>query len=98
MPDDDPAENEDAAETEPAAAETDAGREPTDAAADMAALKRRRDPKFRLELVSRLPRMVYEKWSAKDSFKLDEEWGGVIALQSDAILGPLEPLATDRRG
>jgi hypothetical protein len=62
-------------------------------------LTRRRDSKFRVDLIRRLPEMSYEKWSPKDSFRLDQEWGGVIEIQSNAILGPLEALAgKGRRG
>jgi hypothetical protein len=89
-------ENEDiAAEAE---GESPAGTEPAPAITDSTPLTRRRDPKFRVDLIRRLPVMAPEKWSAKDSFRLDEEWGGVVAIQSNAILGPIEPLAKDRRG
>jgi hypothetical protein len=100
--DSDPTENEDiAADAEgeaEAEGESPAGTEPAPATADNTPLARRRDPKFRVDLIRRLPVMAPEKWSAKDSFKLDEEWGGVIAIQSNAILGPLEPLVKGRRG
>jgi hypothetical protein len=58
---------------------------------------RRRDPRFRLELIERLPKLGFESWSAKEDFKIDEQWAGIVSLHSDAILGPLEPLAPDRR-
>jgi hypothetical protein len=59
---------------------------------------RRRDPKFRVELIERLPKLGFASWSAKESFKVDKEWAGIVSLHSDAILGPLEPLAPERRG
>jgi hypothetical protein len=92
----DPTEDEDVvAEAE---GESAAGTEPGPAVAGTTPLTSRRDPKFRVDLIRRLPVMAPEKWSAKDSFKLDEEWGGVVAIQSNAILGPLEPLVKGRRG
>jgi hypothetical protein len=59
---------------------------------------RRRDPKFRVGLIERLPKLGFASWSAKEGFKVDKEWSGIVSLQSDAILGPLEPLAPERRG
>jgi hypothetical protein len=96
----DPTENEDQNEPEPAAAGPEVSTEGGESAAevDKGPPTRRRDSKFRLELIRRLPRMSFASWSAKDNFKLDEEWGGVISLQSDVILGPLEAVTKDRRG
>jgi hypothetical protein len=59
---------------------------------------RRRDPRFRAELIERLPKLGFASWSAKEDFKVDEEWAGIVSLRSDAVLGPLEPLAPERRG
>ncbi len=58
---------------------------------------RRRDPRFRLALIERLPKLGFASWSAKEDFKIDEQWAGIVSLHSDAILGLLEPLAPDRR-
>jgi hypothetical protein len=54
---------------------------------------RRRDPGFRVELIKRLPRLAFTSWSAKEDFKVDREWGGIVSLRSDAVLEPLESVA-----
>jgi hypothetical protein len=54
---------------------------------------RRRDPGFRVELIKRLPRLAFTSWSAREDFKVDWEWGGIVSLGSDAILEPLESVA-----
>ena len=59
---------------------------------------RRRDPRFRVGLIERLPKLGFASWSAKEDFKVDQEWAGIVSLRSDAVLGPLEPLAPERRG
>ena len=59
---------------------------------------RRRDPRFRVGLLEKLPRLEFTSWSAKTDFPVDEEWAGLVSLRSDAVLGPLEPLAPARRG
>jgi hypothetical protein len=59
---------------------------------------RRRDPRFRIGLLDKLPRLEFTSWSAKTDFPVDEEWTGIVSLCSDAVLGPLEPLAPARRG
>ncbi len=56
------------------------------------------DPKFRVGLIERLPKLGFASWSAKEDFKVDKEWAGIVSLRSDAVLGPLEPLAPERRG
>ena len=59
---------------------------------------RRRDPRFRVGLLDKLPRLEFTSWSAKTDFPVDEEWTGIVSLRSDSVLGPLEPLAPARRG
>ncbi len=59
---------------------------------------RRRDPRFRVGLIERLPKLGFASWSAKEDFKVDQEWAGIVSLRSDTVLGPLEPLAPERRG
>jgi hypothetical protein len=59
---------------------------------------RRRDPQFRTSLLEKLPKLGFESWSAKEDFRADEEWAGIVSLRSDAVLGPLEQLASGRRG
>jgi hypothetical protein len=59
---------------------------------------RRRDPRFRVGLLDKLPRLEFTGWSAKTDFAVDEEWAGIVQLRSDSVLGPLEPLAHARRG
>ena len=59
---------------------------------------RRRDPRFRVCLLDKLPRLEFTSWSAKTDFPVDEEWTGIVSLRSDTVLGPLEPLAPARRG
>jgi hypothetical protein len=59
---------------------------------------RRRDPRFRIGLLDRLPRLEFTSWSVKTDFPVDEEWTGIVSLHSDSVLGPLEPLAPHRRG
>jgi hypothetical protein len=54
---------------------------------------RRRDAKFRAELLKKLPQLPYASWSAKDEFAAGRDWEGIVSLRSDAILQPLEPLA-----
>jgi hypothetical protein len=57
---------------------------------------RRRDPRFRVGLLAKLPTLGFTSWSAKDDFKLDEDWAGIVSLRSDAILEPLESLVPSR--
>ena len=59
---------------------------------------RRRDPRFRVGLLDKLPRLEFTGWSAKTDVAVDEEWAGIVQLRSDSVLGPLEPLAPARRG
>ena len=59
---------------------------------------RRRDPRYRVGLLEKLPRLEFASWSAKTDFPVDEEWTGIVSLRSDSVLGPLEPLAPARRG
>jgi hypothetical protein len=58
---------------------------------------RRRDPRFRVGLLDKLPRLEFAGWSAKTDLTVDEEWAGIVQLRSDSVLGPLEPLAPARR-
>jgi hypothetical protein len=60
---------------------------------DASPATRRRDPRFRAKLIEKLPKLGYSSWSAKEDFKVDEEWSGIVSLRSDAVLEPLEPLA-----
>jgi hypothetical protein len=48
-------------------------------------------------LLERLPRLTFASWSAQEDFKADEDWAGIVSLRSDSVLGPLEPLAQERR-
>jgi hypothetical protein len=59
---------------------------------------RGRDQRFRARLLEKLPKLGFASWSANEDFKVDEEWSGIVSLGSDAVLGPLEPLAPERRG
>jgi hypothetical protein len=59
---------------------------------------RRRDPRFRVGLLERLPRLVFTSWSANADVSVEEEWAGIVQHRSDSVLGPLEPLAPARRG
>jgi hypothetical protein len=54
---------------------------------------RGRDQKFRARLLEKLPKLGFASWSPNEDFKVDEEWSGIVSLGSDAVLGPLEPLA-----
>lgn len=71
---------------------------PDDATPEKPPPTRRRDPRFRAELLARLPQLGFESWSAREDFRADEEWAGIVSLRSDAVLGPLETLASGRRG
>jgi hypothetical protein len=79
----------------PAAAPRDAS--PGDAKPDTPPRSRRRDPRFRTLLIEKLPKLGFTSWSAKEDFKADEEWAGIVSLRSDAVLGPLESLVPGRR-
>jgi hypothetical protein len=68
-----------------------------DAKPDTPPRSRRRDPRFRTLLIEKLPKLGFASWSAKEDFKADEEWAGIVSLRSDAVLGPLEKLAPGRR-
>jgi hypothetical protein len=68
-----------------------------DAKPDTPPRSRRRDPSFRMLLIEKLRKLGFASWSAKEDFKADEEWAGIVSLRSDAVLGPLENLARGRR-
>ncbi len=59
---------------------------------------RRRDSRFRTALLEKLPSLGFTSWSAREDFKPDDDWAGIVSLRSDAVLGPLEPLARQRPG
>jgi hypothetical protein len=59
---------------------------------------RGRGTRFRAGLLEKLPRLGFSSWSAREDFKVDEEWAGIVSMRSDVVLGPLEPLAPERRG
>ncbi len=59
---------------------------------------RRRDPRFRISLLEKLPALEFTSWSAQGEFEADEEWTGIDSHRSDAVLSPLEPLAPAQRG
>ncbi len=59
---------------------------------------RRRDPRYRTALLEKLPSLGFTSWSAREDFKPDEDWAGIVSLRSDSVLGPLEPLARERPG
>ena len=59
---------------------------------------RRRDPRFRVGLLEKLPRLEFTSWSAQADVAVEEEWAGIVQLRSDSVLGPLEPLVAPRRG
>jgi len=80
------------------AAGTTTGATSDDAKLETPPPARRRDPRFRAGLIERLPKLGFASWSAKEDFKADEEWAGIVSLRSDAVLGPLENLAPGRRG
>ena len=75
-----------------------AGATPADARPEKPPPARRRDPQFRASLLEKLPKLGFESWSAKEDFRADEEWAGIVSLRSDAVLGPLDQLASGRRG
>jgi hypothetical protein len=58
----------------------------------------KRTAKFRAGLLEKLCTLGYTGWSVKDNLKIDAEWGGVVNLKADAVLGPLEQFAPERRG
>jgi hypothetical protein len=51
---------------------------------------------FRAKLLSRLPKLAAAKWEASDTLNVYQDFQGVVDLDSDAFLRPLEPLAEDR--
>jgi hypothetical protein len=71
---------------------------PDSTAAEAPPAGRGRGTKFRAGLHEKLPRLGFSSWSAREDFKVDEEWAGIVSLSSDVVLGPLEPLANERRG
>ncbi len=75
------------------------GEMPDDAKPEGAAVReRKRDAGSRIRLIEKLPKLGFASWSAKEDFKADEEWAGIVSLRSDAVLSPLESLAPSRRG
>jgi hypothetical protein len=58
---------------------------------------RGRGTRFRVGLLEKLPRLGFSNWSAREDFKVDEEWAGIVSFRSDVVLGTLEPLAPERR-
>src|SRR5436309_2734194 len=55
-----------------------------------------RTAQFRRNLLGKLPKLKYQHWSARDSFKLDEEWGAAANLRADSVLEPLQAVAPHR--
>jgi hypothetical protein len=77
----------------------DSPTEPAEVAApESPVADRGRGPRFRVGLLQKLPKLGFSSWSAREDFKVDEEWAGIVSLSSDAVLGPLEPLAPEHRG
>ncbi len=74
------------------------GETPVDAKPEAPVPKRKRDAGSRIRLIEKLPKLGFASWSAKEDFKADEEWAGIVSLRSDAVLAPLESLAPPRRG
>jgi hypothetical protein len=79
-------------------AATTAAETPGEPTTESAPPARRRDPRFRIGLIEKLPRLGFTSWTAKTDFPVDEEWAGIVSLRSDSVLEPLEPLAPGRRG
>jgi hypothetical protein len=71
---------------------------PEDSSAGSEPPQRRRDPRFRVGLLEKLPRLEFTSWSAQADVAVEEEWAGIVQLRSDSVLGPLEPLVAPRRG
>jgi hypothetical protein len=74
------------------------GETPDDAKPEAPVRERKRDAGSRIRLIEKLPKLGFASWSAKEDFKADEEWAGIVSLRSDAVLSPLESLAPSRRG
>lgn len=51
---------------------------------------------FRAKLLSRLPKLAAARWEASDTLNVYQDFQGVVDLDADAFLRPLEPLAEDR--
>ena len=57
---------------------------------------RRHSRAFRQELLSRLPHLTIESWAAAESLDVYQEMQGLIELDADAFLQPLQPIAEKR--
>jgi hypothetical protein len=62
------------------------------------AAPRRRTRAFGKALLSRIPQLTVSQWAASDTFDVYEDMQGLVDLDSDAFLQPLEPVAEDRHG
>jgi hypothetical protein len=54
---------------------------------------RRRSRAFGRALLSKLPKLPLSRWEAKDTLNIYKDLQGVVELDADAFLEPLEPLA-----
>lgn len=57
---------------------------------------RRRSPEFRQELLGRLPRLPAPQWQASETLNVYQELQGIVDLDADAFLKPLEKIAEER--
>jgi hypothetical protein len=55
-----------------------------------------RSKAFRTKLLSRLPKLAAARWEASDTLNVYQDFQGVVDLDADAFLGPLEQLAENR--
>jgi hypothetical protein len=54
---------------------------------------RRESPQFRQELLSRLPILAAPKWQPSETLDVYQDLQGIVDLDADAFLEPLEPIA-----
>jgi hypothetical protein len=60
--------------------------------------KSRRTRTFRRSLLSKLPKLTAAGWEASDTLNVFDDIQGIVQLDSDTFLEPLETLAEARHG
>lgn len=59
-------------------------------------LPRRESRAFRQQLLSRLPTLAVPKWEQTETLDVYQDLQGIVDLDADAFLEPLEPIAEGR--
>ena len=59
---------------------------------------KQRSRNFGKALLSKLPKLGVSQWQASDTLDVYQDMQGIVDLDADAFLQPLEPLAEDHHG